>query len=221
MKPPTPNRGPSKGRKRYCLCCSSAEDAAEGPSEDEPKPHATRSRLRENHGSLGRAVWVNEKSKNLPATLCSSMTSPGPIDLSKTRPDLRQPTDLVIHDPHRPDAIAHLIRGEVDGSSPSGPTKRFLVKAAVIPTKYPLEAARMASTFNIFFVHTPKAVRAEPVNAPPNTWALVASCLPSRTSRTSLSGLEAHGAELVGELGQTEDGYRMCYLRDSRALSSA
>jgi hypothetical protein len=29
----------------------------------------------------------------------------------------------------------------------------------------------MASTSNIFFVHTPKAVRAEPVRTRRNTWA--------------------------------------------------
>ena len=40
MKPPTLSRELPRGRKRYCLCFFSAEDAAEGPSEDDFKPSA-------------------------------------------------------------------------------------------------------------------------------------------------------------------------------------
>jgi hypothetical protein len=39
---------------------------------------------------------------------------------------------------------------------------------------------------------------------------LAASCSPSMTSRASS---RTHGAELVGEVGQYEDSYRLCYVR--------
>ena len=44
-----------------------------------------------NNGFLRSCRATQRKLKKLPATLCSSMTSPGPNDPSETRPDLRQP----------------------------------------------------------------------------------------------------------------------------------
>ena len=61
--------------------------------------------------------------------------------------------------------------------------------------------------------HTPKAVRAEPKNAPPNTLGLHRIMFAVDDIEEVLARLRTHGAELVGELVQYEDSYRLCYLR--------
>ena len=60
--------------------------------------------------------------------------------------------------------------------------------------------------------HTPKAVAAEP-NAPANTLGIRSIMFAVEDIEDVLSRLHAHGAELVGELDQYEDAYRLCYVR--------
>lgn len=57
--------------------------------------------------------------------------------------------------------------------------------------------------------HTPTAVSAEP-NAPANTLGI-------RRIMFAVE-LRAHGAELVGELEQYEDSYRLCYVRGPEGI---
>src|SRR4051812_4545965 len=62
--------------------------------------------------------------------------------------------------------------------------------------------------------HTPPAVRAEPENAPSNTLGI-------RRIMFAVEGIDdvvarlcaGHGAELVGEIAQYENMYRLCFLR--------
>ena len=61
--------------------------------------------------------------------------------------------------------------------------------------------------------HTPAAVRAEPENAPPNTLGIGHIMFAVKDIEDVVVRLQGHGAELLGELGQIEDSYRMCYLR--------
>src|SRR5688500_1120395 len=44
-------------------------------------------------------------------------------------------------------------------------------------------------------------------------WASGASCLQSKASTDTVARLRANGAELVGEVAQYEDKYRLCYMR--------
>jgi catechol 2,3-dioxygenase-like lactoylglutathione lyase family enzyme len=60
--------------------------------------------------------------------------------------------------------------------------------------------------------HTPAAVGAEP-NAPSNTLGLRSIMFAVDDIEDVLARLRAHGAELVGELEQYEDSYRLCYVR--------
>jgi catechol 2,3-dioxygenase-like lactoylglutathione lyase family enzyme len=60
---------------------------------------------------------------------------------------------------------------------------------------------------------TPTAVSAEPGNAPPNTLGLRSVMFAVDDIEDVLAGLRAHGAELVGEVAQYEDSYRLCYVR--------
>jgi catechol 2,3-dioxygenase-like lactoylglutathione lyase family enzyme len=61
--------------------------------------------------------------------------------------------------------------------------------------------------------HTPAAVGAEPKNAPANTLGIRRIMFAVDDIEDALARLHAHGAELVGELEQYEDSYRLCYVR--------
>jgi catechol 2,3-dioxygenase-like lactoylglutathione lyase family enzyme len=61
--------------------------------------------------------------------------------------------------------------------------------------------------------HTPAAVSAEPQNAPPNTLGLRSVMFAVDDVHAAVARLRAHGAELVGEVAQYQDSYRLCYVR--------
>jgi catechol 2,3-dioxygenase-like lactoylglutathione lyase family enzyme len=65
--------------------------------------------------------------------------------------------------------------------------------------------------------HTPTAVSAEP-NAPPNTLGIRRIMFAVDDIEDVLARLQAHGAELVGELVQYEDSYRLCYVRGPEGI---
>jgi predicted enzyme related to lactoylglutathione lyase len=59
----------------------------------------------------------------------------------------------------------------------------------------------------------PQLVGAEPVNAPPNTLGLRQIMFAVEDLDDTVARLRAHGAELIGEVVQYEDLYRLCYMR--------
>jgi catechol 2,3-dioxygenase-like lactoylglutathione lyase family enzyme len=61
--------------------------------------------------------------------------------------------------------------------------------------------------------HSPTAVRAEPKNALGNTLGLRSIMFAVDDLDATVAGLLTHGAELVGEVAQYEDTYRLCYVR--------
>ena len=61
--------------------------------------------------------------------------------------------------------------------------------------------------------HTPAAVRAEPEDAPSNTLGLRSVMFAVDDIDATVAGLRARGAELVGEVAQYQDSYRLCYVR--------
>ena len=60
--------------------------------------------------------------------------------------------------------------------------------------------------------HNPPATTAEP-NAPANTFGLRRIMFAVDDINDVITHMRAHGAELVGEVAQYEDLYRLCYLR--------
>jgi catechol 2,3-dioxygenase-like lactoylglutathione lyase family enzyme len=60
---------------------------------------------------------------------------------------------------------------------------------------------------------TPAATGAETASAPPNTLGLRSVMFAVDDLEDVVARLRAHGAELVGEVGQYEDVYRLCYVR--------
>jgi catechol 2,3-dioxygenase-like lactoylglutathione lyase family enzyme len=61
--------------------------------------------------------------------------------------------------------------------------------------------------------HTPAAIDAEPENAPANVTGLRSVMFAVDDIDDVVARLRAHGAELVGEVVQYEDIYRLCYVR--------
>ncbi len=61
--------------------------------------------------------------------------------------------------------------------------------------------------------HTPPAVRAEPENAPANALGIRRIMFAVDDVDDVVARLRTHGAELVGEIAQYEDVYRLCFLR--------
>src|ERR671927_79243 len=61
--------------------------------------------------------------------------------------------------------------------------------------------------------HTPEAIRTGPENVPVNTLGIRRIMFAVDALEGVLARLRAHGAELVGEVAQYEDMYRLCYIR--------
>ena len=65
--------------------------------------------------------------------------------------------------------------------------------------------------------HTPPAATAEP-NAPANTLGLRRIMFAVDDIEDVVARLRVHGAELVGEVVQFEDSYRLCYVRGPEGI---
>jgi catechol 2,3-dioxygenase-like lactoylglutathione lyase family enzyme len=61
--------------------------------------------------------------------------------------------------------------------------------------------------------HTPPAVRAEPESAPANALGIRRIMFAVDDLDDVIARLRTHGAELVGEIAQYEDTYRLCFVR--------
>jgi catechol 2,3-dioxygenase-like lactoylglutathione lyase family enzyme len=61
--------------------------------------------------------------------------------------------------------------------------------------------------------HTPAAVRAEPADAPVNALGIRRIMFEVDDVEAVLAQLRRHGAELVGDVVQYGDSYRLCYVR--------
>jgi catechol 2,3-dioxygenase-like lactoylglutathione lyase family enzyme len=66
--------------------------------------------------------------------------------------------------------------------------------------------------------HTPTAVRAEPEDTPVNTLGIRRIMFAVDDIDEVLARLQAHGAELMGDVVQYEDMYRLCYVRGPEGL---
>ena len=66
--------------------------------------------------------------------------------------------------------------------------------------------------------HTPAAVRAEPENAPANTVGIRRIMFAVDDIDDVVARLRGHGAELLGEIAQYEDAYRLCFMRGPEGI---
>jgi catechol 2,3-dioxygenase-like lactoylglutathione lyase family enzyme len=66
--------------------------------------------------------------------------------------------------------------------------------------------------------HRPPAVRAEPERAPANALGIRRIMFAVDDIDDVVTRLRSHGAELVGEIAQYEDIYRLCFLRGPEGI---
>ena len=66
--------------------------------------------------------------------------------------------------------------------------------------------------------HTPPAVKAEPQSAPANTLGIRRIMFTVDDIDDVVDRLRRHGAELVGEIAQYEDIYRLCFVRGPEGI---
>ena len=66
--------------------------------------------------------------------------------------------------------------------------------------------------------HTPPAVRAEPEDAPSNALGMRRIMFAVDDIDDVVARLRSHGAELVGEIAQYEDLYRVCFVRGPEGI---
>jgi catechol 2,3-dioxygenase-like lactoylglutathione lyase family enzyme len=66
--------------------------------------------------------------------------------------------------------------------------------------------------------HTPKAISAEPKDAPTNTLGLRRIMFAVDDLEDAVARLRTRGAELVGEVAQYEHSYRLCYIRGPEGI---
>ena len=66
--------------------------------------------------------------------------------------------------------------------------------------------------------HTPPAVRAEPENAPSNALGMRRIMFTVDDIDDVVARLRSHGAELVGEIAQYGDIYRLCFVRGPEGI---
>jgi catechol 2,3-dioxygenase-like lactoylglutathione lyase family enzyme len=69
--------------------------------------------------------------------------------------------------------------------------------------------------------HTPPAVRAEPEDAPVNALGIRRIMFAVDDIEEVLDRLRNHGAELIGEVVEYEDQYRLCYVRGPEGIMVA
>ena len=66
--------------------------------------------------------------------------------------------------------------------------------------------------------HAPAAVRAEPEDAPVNTLGIRRIMFAIDDIDDVVARLQKHGAELIGEMVQYKDQYRLCYIRGPEGI---
>ena len=66
--------------------------------------------------------------------------------------------------------------------------------------------------------HTPPAVRAEQENAPPNALGLRRIMFAVEDLDDVVARLRPHGAELLRDIAQYEDAYRLCFVRGPEGI---
>ncbi|WP_432186364.1 VOC family protein [Streptomyces sp. Tue6028] len=66
--------------------------------------------------------------------------------------------------------------------------------------------------------HTPEAISVEPKDAPANTLGIRRVMFAVDDIDDVIARLRTHGAELVGDVAQFEDIYRLCYVRGPEGI---
>ena len=100
------------------------------------------------------------------------------------------------------------------GADPQGMRAYVLVILKTGPTRVPDGPGRV----ELAKFHRPAAIAPEPRDAPANTLGLRRVMFAVDDIDDVVARLRAHGAELVGEVVQYENIYRLCYVRGPEGI---
>jgi catechol 2,3-dioxygenase-like lactoylglutathione lyase family enzyme len=108
------------------------------------------------------------------------------------------------------------LEGETTVEGPSVDTTVGLngVRADIAMLKSPDGHGRVELTR----FHTPPAVRVEPEHAPANTLGIRRIMFAVSDIDDVVARLRTHGAELLGDIAQYEDSYRLCFMRGPEGI---
>jgi catechol 2,3-dioxygenase-like lactoylglutathione lyase family enzyme len=111
------------------------------------------------------------------------------------------------------------LEGEIDAGGPS--VERLIgldgVRATIASMRTPDGHGRI----ELDKYHTPAAIRAEPEDAPVNALGIRRIMFTVEDIEAVLARLRTHGAELIGEVTQYEDTYRLAYVRGPEGIMVA
>jgi catechol 2,3-dioxygenase-like lactoylglutathione lyase family enzyme len=102
----------------------------------------------------------------------------------------------------------------IEGPWVDGTTGLKDVRADITMMKTPVGHGRVELTR----FHRPQAVRAEPENAPANALGLRRIMFTVEDIDDVVARLRKHGAEVLDEIVQYEDFYRLCFLRGPEGI---
>jgi catechol 2,3-dioxygenase-like lactoylglutathione lyase family enzyme len=103
---------------------------------------------------------------------------------------------------------------QLHGPSVDGTVGLEGVRADIVTMRTPGDQGRVELTR----FHTPPAVRTEPQDAPANALGIRRIMFAVDDIDDVVARLRRHGAELVGEIVQYEDVYRLCFLRGPEGI---
>lgn len=103
---------------------------------------------------------------------------------------------------------------QLEGPGVDGTVGLEGVRADIATMRTPDDRGRVELTR----FHTPPAVRAEPADAPANALGIRRIMFAVDDLDDVVARLRGHGAELVGEIVQYEDIYRLCFLRGPEGI---
>ncbi|TDC45291.1 VOC family protein [Actinomadura sp. KC345] len=127
---------------------------------------------------------------------------------------------IVVEDIEAATAFFAELGMEVEGKAPvEGPSVDSVVglegvRADIVMLRTPDGHGRVELTR----FHTPAAVAGEPRNAPSNTLGIRRIMFAVDDLDDVVARLRTHGAELVGEVAQYEDSYRLCFIRGPEGI---
>ena len=129
---------------------------------------------------------------------------------------------LAILGDYVPFGVAQALGQFVTGSS----LDNTLRVCTLVPTDWVLIDVRVHAIANGFGhgrveltkFHTPPAIRAEPEDAPANALGMRRIMFAVDDVDDVVTRLRKHGGELVGEIAQYEDLYRLCFLRGPEGI---
>jgi hypothetical protein len=88
----------------------------------------------------------------------------------------------------------------------------------LVPAKWSCRTPDGHGRIELDKFHTPEAIRTEPEKAPVNALGIRRIMLSVDDIDEMVARLLAHGAELVGEVMQYEDRYRLTYMRGPEGI---